>query len=76
MRLIQAPGRITNGSILFAPNEGESFDIVALGKKDPRLLDLRGGHISMVFQEPDDGAFARFTTSVDRWRKRFFAIAT
>ena len=52
MRLIQPPGRITNGSIRFAPNSGEAFDIVALGRKDPRLFNLRGGHISMVFQEP------------------------
>ena len=52
MRLIQSPGRITGGSIRFAPASGEAFDIVALGRKDPRLRDLRGGHISMVFQEP------------------------
>jgi ABC-type dipeptide/oligopeptide/nickel transport system ATPase component len=52
MRLIQPPGRITGGSIAFQPEQGEAFDIVSLGKKDPRLLDLRGGKISMVFQEP------------------------
>ena len=52
MRLIQPPGRITAGSIRFAPTATQAFDIVALEDKDPRLLDLRGGHISMVFQEP------------------------
>ena len=52
MRLIQPPGRIVNGSIRFMPSEGEAFDIVALRNKDPRLHELRGGHISMVFQEP------------------------
>ena len=52
MRLIQRPGRITGGSIRFAPTASEAFDIVALDDKDPRILDLRGGHISMVFQEP------------------------
>ena len=52
MRLIQPPGRIVNGSIRFMPSEGEAFDIVALRNKDPRLRELRGGHISMVFQEP------------------------
>ena len=52
MRLIQSPGRITGGGIRFAPASGDPFDIVALGRKDPRLRDLRGGHISMVFQEP------------------------
>ncbi len=53
MRLIQSPGRITGGAIRFTPSaRGESFDVVALPDKDPRLFDLRGGHISMVFQEP------------------------
>ncbi len=52
MRLIAPPGRITGGSIRFAPNAAEAFDIVALEDRDPRLRALRGGHISMVFQEP------------------------
>ena len=52
MRLIQPPGRITGGSIRFAPDAGRAFDVVALKDKDSRLYDLRGGHISMVFQEP------------------------
>ena len=52
MRLMQPPGRITGGTIRFAPNAGAAFDVVALRDKDPRLHDLRGGHISMVFQEP------------------------
>lgn len=52
MRLIQPPGRITGGRIDFAPDAGSAFDVVALKDKDPRLYDLRGGHISMVFQEP------------------------
>ena len=52
MQLIQPPGRITAGSIEFRPTGAEPFEIVGLGKKDPRLYDLRGGLISMVFQEP------------------------
>ena len=52
MRLIQPPGRIVGGNIRFAPSATEGFDIVALSNKDPRLRELRGGHISMVFQEP------------------------
>lgn len=52
MRLIQAPGRITGGEIRFAPSDQPAYDIVALSNKDPRLLDLRGGDVSMVFQEP------------------------
>ena len=52
MRLSQAPGRITGGQIHFSPNDVTAYDIAALPDKDPRLLDLRGGSMSMVFQEP------------------------
>lgn len=52
MRLIQPPGKIVNGAIQFSPKDSKPFDIVSLGKKDPRLHELRGGLISMVFQEP------------------------
>ncbi len=52
MRLIQPPGKIVRGTIDFNPESTEAFEIVGLRKKDPRLLELRGGLISMVFQEP------------------------
>ena len=52
MRLIQSPGRFTGGQIHFSPNDVTAYDIAALPDKDPRLLDLRGGSVSMVFQEP------------------------
>ena len=52
MRLIQPPGRITGGAIQFSPDGAPGFDVVALRDRDPRLRDLRGGHVSMVFQEP------------------------
>ena len=52
MRLIQPPGRVTAGSIDFAPSSSEPYDVLALIDKDARLGQLRGDHISMVFQEP------------------------
>lgn len=52
MRLIQAPGKITNGEIIFKSRSRAPFDIVSLHDKDPMLYHLRGGLISMVFQEP------------------------
>lgn len=52
MRLIQPPGRVTAGSIDFAPSSSEPYDVLALIDKDARLEQLRGDHISMVFQEP------------------------
>lgn len=52
MRLLQPPGEIVSGSIQFSPTDSVSYDILSLADKDPRIYDLRGGHISMVFQEP------------------------
>lgn len=52
MRLVQPPGEITSGTIQFNPATQNSFEIVGLHRKDPRIYDLHGGLISMVFQEP------------------------
>jgi len=52
LRLIQAPGRITGGSILFRPKDGTPVDIVSLPENSDALFHLRGGKISMIFQEP------------------------
>jgi oligopeptide/dipeptide ABC transporter ATP-binding protein len=52
LRLIQNPGQIKGGSIKFFPRDGEVVDIVKLSEKSDELFNLRGGHISMIFQEP------------------------
>ena len=52
MRLINPPGKIVSGNLIFSPDGGASFDIIALKEKDPILAQLRGDLISMVFQEP------------------------
>ncbi len=52
LRLIQRPGKILGGKIQFFPKEGEPIDMVALDEKDERLYEVRGGRISMIFQEP------------------------
>jgi peptide/nickel transport system ATP-binding protein len=45
MRLVMPPGRIEAGEVLF-----EGQDLLRLAEKDMR--ELRGNHISMIFQEP------------------------
>ena len=51
MRLIQFPGRISSGEILFYPQEnGEPLDLAALPLEQMQLH--RGGDIAMIFQEP------------------------
>ncbi len=52
LRLIQKPGKILDGEITFHPTDGESFDILKLGEKSDKLYKIRGGKISMIFQEP------------------------
>ncbi len=53
LRLIQRPGKITKGRILFKESkDAEPLDLAALSEKDPRLFNVRGGKISMIFQEP------------------------
>ena len=52
MRIIQPPGKIVSGDMMFSPTRTDPYDIVSLDNKDPRLVDLRGDLISMVFQEP------------------------
>jgi len=45
LRLLQPPGRITSGRVLF-----EGRDLVALPERDMRAV--RGARISLIFQEP------------------------
>ena len=52
LRLIRKPGRIVGGKILFYPENGEPIDIAALDENSDALYQVRGGHISMIFQEP------------------------
>lgn len=52
LRLIQKPGKIAGGKILLYPKDSDPVDIVTLDDKCDELYKIRGGIISMVFQEP------------------------
>ncbi len=52
LRLIQKPGRITGGTITFLPGTGTPVEVTRLAEKSDALFHLRGGQISMIFQEP------------------------
>src|ERR1051325_6554580 len=52
LRLIRKPGKIIGGKILFFPKDGAPVDIAALDESSDQLYKVRGGHISMIFQEP------------------------
>jgi len=53
MGLIQPPGRVTRGSILFRERHGDPpTDLLRLGRNSRELRRIRGGRIAMIFQEP------------------------
>jgi len=52
LRLIQKPGKLLGGKILFRFSDGEEIDIAGLREKSDELYKIRGGRISMIFQEP------------------------
>ncbi len=53
LRLIQSPGKISAGSMLLRAKPGDPpLDLAALSENDDRLYAVRGGQISMIFQEP------------------------
>lgn len=52
LRLVQKPGRIAGGAVTLFPKKRLPIVISDLGEKDELLYHVRGGLISMVFQEP------------------------
>lgn len=52
MRIVQQPGRIVGGSILWHEQDGEPVDLVQLDPKGPAMRAIRGARIAMIFQEP------------------------
>jgi ABC-type dipeptide/oligopeptide/nickel transport system ATPase component len=52
LRLIQPPGRISGGRILLRSARMGDIDIAGLNERSPMLYKVRGGLVSMIFQEP------------------------
>ena len=52
LRLIQPPGRIVGGRIVLHSARAGAIDLTALDERSPTLFDVRGGLVSMIFQEP------------------------
>jgi len=56
LQVIDAPGRIVSGQILFHDHTPEGtaqvLDLAAMGRTSTQLRDIRGRDIAMVFQEP------------------------
>ena len=52
LQLVEAPGRVAGGEILWSPDGEEAVDLAKLEAESEELRQLRGGNIGMVFQEP------------------------
>ena len=52
LSLVDRPGRIVGGSILFRDKAGDTVDLAALDPRSVRMRGIRGGEIAMIFQEP------------------------
>jgi ABC-type dipeptide/oligopeptide/nickel transport system ATPase component len=52
LRLIQSPGKIHSGRITLYTKDSAPLSVESLQESDPQLYRLRGGLVSMVFQEP------------------------
>ncbi len=50
--ILPSSAQITQGQILYTPPGQPTVDIAALHPKDPRLHQIRGDQISIIFQEP------------------------
>jgi oligopeptide/dipeptide ABC transporter ATP-binding protein len=52
LRLVQPPGRIVRGRITLFSRRAGTIDITRLREDEERLYAVRGGFVSMIFQEP------------------------
>ena len=56
LQIVERPGRIIGGEIHYRPrssrNGDDAIDLLNLGENSSELRSIRGGEISMIFQEP------------------------
>src|SRR5436190_8870706 len=52
LRLVQPPGRILGGRMVLRSQRAGEIDIAHLDEKSGLLFKVRGGLVSMIFQEP------------------------
>ncbi len=52
LRIVPRPGELVDGRMLFRRKDGTIVDLAALPVKGQEIHDIRGGEISIIFQEP------------------------
>jgi peptide/nickel transport system ATP-binding protein len=52
LQLVEPPGRIVSGQIVFRPGADRIVDIASLAPRDPAMRAIRGAEIALIPQEP------------------------
>ncbi len=52
LQIVDKPGRVVKGQIVFNRNDGTSVDLAALNPRGSEIRSVRGAEIAMIFQEP------------------------
>ena len=52
LRIVPTPGEIVSGEIVFRQRNGNTIDLAKMNPKGGEIRGIRGGEISMIFQEP------------------------
>jgi peptide/nickel transport system ATP-binding protein len=52
LRIVQKPGRIVSGQILWHGDQGKAVDLAQLDPRGQAIRSIRGAQIAMIFQEP------------------------
>lgn len=52
LQIVDHPGKIVGGSIIFRNEQGRTVDIAKTSPRSKAIRDIRGDSISMIFQEP------------------------
>ena len=52
LRILPRRSEITSGSMLFRTKAGDQVDLAQIDPGSPHMRQIRGGEISMIFQEP------------------------
>ena len=52
LRIVPSPGEIVGGEIRFRQRDGSTIDLAEMNPKGREIRRIRGGEISMIFQEP------------------------
>ena len=52
LQIVDRPGRVVDGEIIYRPRAEPERDLLKLGANSHEMRTVRGGEISMIFQEP------------------------